>query len=167
MSLSDQVMAVRRALLDTSAISSRPTGWSFVISYYQNYQYDLMQLEYEDIPDPHLRLNGDLAIPIGLAAQLSPSIWLGVQVSEDPYAYGGLYVNFGFDHSTNWSSFTALSFWGNYSPGSDPLVSYSLYAGTRIQIIDRLYSDVAVSVGRDYKEQWLFNVDLSFQYYIL
>jgi hypothetical protein len=167
LSLSDQVMAVRRALLDTGTISKRRIGWSFVISYYQNYLYDLMQLEYEDIPDPHLRLNGDLAIPIGLAAQLSPSIWLGTLLSEAPYFYGGFDVNVTIDHSTDWSSSAGLYFGGNYDPGSDLVVMYTLYAGTRIQLIDRLYSDVTMNVGQDYNDQLLLNVDLSFRYYIL
>ena len=153
--LSDEVLSVQRALWDTSTISERNVGWSTRVAFRQSYDGEQRSI-------PHLRLSGDLGVPIGLNMQLSP--WLRSSVYFD-----GLYVDatlgtrYAVDHSTNWAS----SVGGAATVDSDSRLSYGLSASTRILLIDRLYAwfGLAYSAGTDFSDTFFLN--LYFWYYLL
>ena len=137
--LSDQVMDVQRAIIDTRIISSREIGWTATASYFQGYGLELF--------NPHLRLNGDIGIPIGFDMQLSPSLWFDTEFSDSPGYSGGLNLGFAIDHTTDWNSYARVSVQGSVATEADPHFWYSLYLSTQVQLFNRLSCGLAIWLG--------------------
>lgn len=159
--MEEEALAVRRALRDTSTVSTRRVGWSLRIAGY------CQEFADTELQDPSLRITADVGIPLGLSMQLSPYLF-------EEWQYGGSAVTveagtrLSWDRGAAWNQY--LDAWIGIYPntasswGMD--LGYGLRAGTRVQIYDRLYLSLESRLAGAAGYSPLLGGSLNFWYYI-